>query len=77
MSDPQRWLSIAEKVHHRLALHRGGVALLVYASLILIATLLAAAFSVGLDLRAMVWADAVLMGCLLVLLRLLSIGASG
>ena len=70
MSGPQRWLTLAERVHHRLAHHRRGVALLVYASLILAATALASAFSVGLDLRAVVWTDAALMGCLLVLARL-------
>ena len=67
MSDPQRWLTLAERVHDRLAHHRRGVALLVYSSLILAATALASAFSVGLDLTAVAWTDAVLMGCLLVL----------
>ena len=42
---------------------------MVYASLILAATALASAFSVGLDLGAVVWTDVVLMGCLLVLVR--------
>ena len=70
MSDSHRWLTLAESVHHRLAHHRRGVALLVYASLILAATALASAFSVGLDLRAVGWTDTVLMGCLLVLVRL-------
>ena len=70
MSDPQRWLTLAERVHHRLAHHRRGVALLVYASLLLAATALASAFSVGLDFGAVGWTDAVLMGGLLVLVRL-------
>jgi len=70
LSDAHRWLTLAESVHHRLAHHRRGVALLVYASLILAATALASAFSVGLDLRAVGWTDTVLMGCLLVLVRL-------
>ena len=70
MSDPQRWLTLAESAHHRLAHHRRGVALLVYASLILAATALASVFSVGLDLTAVAWTDAVLMGCFLVLVRL-------
>ena len=70
LSDPHRWLTLAESVHHRLAHHRRGVALLVYASLILAATALASAFSVGLDLRAVGWTDTVLIGCLLVLVRL-------
>ena len=70
MNGPQRWLTLAESVHHRLAHHRRGVALLVYASLILAATALASAFSVGLDLGAVVWTDALLMGGLLVLVRL-------
>ena len=70
LSDPRRWLTLAERVHHRLARHRGGVALVVYASLILAATALASAFSVGLNFRAAVWTDAALMGGLLVLVRL-------
>ena len=70
MSGPQRWLTLAERVHNRLARHRRGVALLVYGSLILAATALATAFSVGLDLTAVVWTDVVLMGGLLVLVRL-------
>ena len=70
MSDPQRWRTRAVRVHHRLAHYRRGVALLVYASLILAATALASAFSVGLDFRAVVWTDAGLLGCLLVLVRL-------
>ena len=70
LSDPHRWVTLAERVHHRLAHHRRGVALLVYASLILAATALASVFSVGLDLQAVVWMDAVLMGCLVTLVRL-------
>ena len=46
------------------------MALLVYASLMLASTSLASAFSVGLDLQAVVWADAVLLGVFLVLVRL-------
>ena len=70
MRDSQRWLTLAETVHHRLAHYRRAVALLVYSSLILAATALASAFSVGLDLRAVVWTDVVLIGGLLVLVRL-------
>ncbi len=70
MSDPRRWLTLAETVHHRLAHHRRGVALLVYASLILASTALASAFSVGLDFRAVAWTDVVPVGGLLVLARL-------
>ena len=65
LNDKRRWVTLAESVHHRLAHRRRGVALLVYASLILAATALASAFSVGLDLTAVAWTDAVLMGCLL------------
>ena len=70
MNDKRRWVALAVSVHHRLAHYRRGVALLVYASLILAATALASAFSVGLDFRAVVWTDAVLLGCVLVLVRL-------
>ena len=70
MNDKQRWVTLAVGIHHRLAHHRRGVALLVYASLILVATTLASAFSVSMDLRAVVWTDAVLVGGLLVLVRL-------
>ncbi len=70
MSDPHPWLTVAERVHHRLARHRRGVALLVYASLILTASVLASAFSVGLDFSAVIWSDALIFGCLLVLVRL-------
>ena len=70
LSDRHGWLVLARGVHHRLAHHRRGVALLVYALLILAATVLASAFSVGLDFLAVVWTDAVLMGGLLVLVRL-------
>ncbi|GMV07600.1 MAG: capsular polysaccharide biosynthesis protein [Gemmatimonadota bacterium] len=68
--DPNHWLTLAGRVHDRLALHRRGVALLVYASLILAASALASAFTVGLDLGAVDWSDAVLIGCLLILVRL-------
>jgi FlaA1/EpsC-like NDP-sugar epimerase len=70
LRDSQRWLTLAETVHHRLAHYRRAVALLVYSSLILAATALASAFSVGLDLRPVVWTDVVLIGGLLVLVRL-------
>ena len=70
MSDPHRWLTLAESVHHRLAHHRRGVALLVYAALILVGTALAFAFSVGMDLGAVVWTDVVLLGGLLILGRI-------
>ena len=43
---------------------------MVYASLILAATALASVFLVGLDLRAVAWMDALLMGGLLVVVRL-------
>ena len=38
LNDKQRWVTLAVGIHHRLAHHRRGVALLVYASLILVAT---------------------------------------
>jgi len=66
----QPMLRFAEKVHRRLAKYRRGVALFVYSSLIFVSTSLAAAFSVGLQLKAVDWSEVVLLSCILVLVRI-------